>query len=187
MLCGLWNLRELPLIANALRVSLKIKAMLKRLYIDKSSINGLGLFTDEHISPLERIFLIRGKSIHHYYSLEFSTEGPNWIGIGQEEWLMPDRDNPVQYLNHSCRPNCIISENYYVIALRHVDAFEELTMDYSTTEIDPFWHLDCTCRAVLCRQRIDAFQFLPSHLQALYLPYMPISLTKQISMMATVS
>ncbi|MEZ6094838.1 MAG: SET domain-containing protein-lysine N-methyltransferase [Pirellulaceae bacterium] len=56
--------------------------------------------------------------------------------------------------NHCCAPNVGIKGQVVVLARRDIDAGEELTFDYETTDVapDPF---DCSCGAPECRTRID--------------------------------
>ena len=84
--------------------------------------------------------------------------------------------NETQYINHSCEPNTIVSEGLRLIALRPIASGEELTLDYSTTELDPYWTLACTCGAPRCRRTIRAFPSLPGELQARYGRFMPTTM-----------
>jgi hypothetical protein len=59
----------------------------------------------------------------------------------------------VDYMNHSCAPNCGVRGSVVVVARRDVVAGEELTFDYGTTDTDR-WSLDCGCGAATCRGRM---------------------------------
>src|SRR5581483_9765011 len=60
---------------------------------------------------------------------------------------------PVDYMNHSCAPNCGVRGSVAVVARRDVAAGEELTFDYGTTDTDR-WTLACQCGAEHCRGRM---------------------------------
>jgi hypothetical protein len=45
-------------------------------------------------------------------------------------------------------------------------------MDYSTTEIDPYWAMPCKCNGPSCRKVIRPFQSLPIELRRIYSTYM---------------
>lgn len=148
--------------------------------IGDSGISGKGLFATDEIKAGEQLFMITGKMMEHKYSPEFAKEGPDWIGYTACKWLAPDSENPILYLNHSCNPNCFINEELGVIAMKPIAPGEELFLDYSTTEIDPYWELDCNCKQNNCRKKIKAFQNLPKTLQFRYLKYIPMRLFKFI-------
>src|SRR6266849_3837348 len=64
-----------------------------------------------------------------------------------------DEIEPVDYMNHSCAPNCGVRGSVVVVARRSIAPGEELTFDYGTTDSDR-WTLDCACGATTCRGRM---------------------------------
>lgn len=148
----------------------------EKISVKKSEIEGKGLFAAQPVREGEQLFLITGNFTSHPYSPDFAKQGPDWIGASACKWLVPDEDNPIVYLNHSCTPNCFINEEFGVVTMRPIEKGEELFIDYSTTEIDPHWELDCTCKAENCRKKIKAFQYLPRITQVKYLRYIPMRL-----------
>ncbi|MBI5134654.1 SET domain-containing protein-lysine N-methyltransferase [Candidatus Uhrbacteria bacterium] len=76
------------------------------------------------------------------------------------DWLNPDPDNPLRYLNHSCNPNVGRVGSYMFKSLRDISAGEELTADYSTLEANPRWSLECKCKSPQCRKKIGSVQTL---------------------------
>ena len=55
------------------------------------------------------------------------------------------------YLNHSCRPSCVIdTTNLRVVAARAIEAGEELTFFYPSTEWDMDRPFRCRCGAPEC-------------------------------------
>jgi hypothetical protein len=98
---------------------------------------------------------------------------PNWIGIGWESWLVPERGNPIRFTNHSCDPNAIVAEGLIVVAIEDIPAGSEIVVDYATTEVDPYWRLHCCCGSPRCRGQVRSFPFLPDALRARYEPHLP--------------
>ena len=139
-------------------------------YVKNSKVSGKGLFTWRSLDQGTVIFKLTGTNIHHDYSPEFSAEGPNWIGVGYQQWIMPKIDDKALYLNHSCEPNVIFSPGNKLISLKPIEMFEELLLDYSTTELDPYWQMECRCSAKSCRKIIRSFQFLPPLIKKKYQP-----------------
>jgi uncharacterized protein len=143
----------------------------QHLHIKDSPIQGRGLFSDIDIKRGAVLCEIVGEKIQHEYDPRLAAENPNWIGTGYEEWLMMGPGDIAIYLNHSCNPNVIINEKLQLIAMRPIKKNEELLLDYSTTELDPYWKMECSCGAKECRKILRSFQYLPEALQKRYGKY----------------
>lgn len=142
------------------------------LEVKDSPIQGKGLFTEVYVSKATILFEIMGKRFQHDYDPSLSQQNPNWIGIGHEEWLELGPGDIAIYLNHSCNPNVIINGKLQLITMKPLKAQEELLLDYSTTELDPYWKMDCGCGADECRKVLHSFQLLPDKLQKKYRKYL---------------
>lgn len=142
------------------------------IYIAPSSIDKLGIFSARDTQAGATIYHVSGTYMRNAFSAEFAQIGPNWIGVSKEVWLNPAPNNPMNYMNHACEPNAIVSDGPRVIALCDIPAHTEILMDYSTTEIDPYWEMPCRCNRPTCRSTITAFQFLPAQLRERYQPVM---------------
>jgi hypothetical protein len=142
-----------------------------RLYVAPSRIDGQGLFSCVAIPDGTPILRLEGQRIQHPYGPEFAATGPNWIGIDYGVWLIPDKQDKVMHLNHACDPNVLISAELDVVAIKTIPADGELCLDYSTTELCPYWAMDCNCGSSDCRRRVRGFQYLPRLLQDKYRPY----------------
>lgn len=143
------------------------------LEVKNSPIQGKGVFTTIGFRKGTSLFEIVGKKLQHEYDPALSEQNPNWIGIGYEQWLELEPGNIAIYLNHSCNPNVIINEKYEIVTIAPVKIQQELLLDYSTTELDPYWKMNCSCGAAQCRKVLRSFQFLPDDLQKKYQKYLP--------------
>jgi SET domain-containing protein len=138
------------------------------LHVKRSPIQGLGLFTSKDIPAYDIICSISGKKVYRPYQPAYASLNPNWLGIGYQEWLEMDADDIAVFANHSCSPNILIDEHLQVFALRQIKEGEELLLDYSTTELDPYWSMKCSCGEACCRKTLLSFQYLPLELQNEY-------------------
>jgi uncharacterized protein len=138
------------------------------LTVKNSSIQGLGLFTTYELPANQIIFKITGTKVYHEYRPELSACNPNWLGTGYQEWLVIEEGDIAVYINHSCHPNVIVNEQLQVVTIRPINRNEELLLDYSTTELDPYWNMKCSCGDANCRKTLSSFQYLPAHLQQKY-------------------
>ena len=81
------------------------------------------------------------------------------IQIAERKWR--DSAGIARVLNHSCEPNCGIKDLFTLVAMRDIEAGEELTWDYEMTEDHPWWRMDCRCRTKSCRKVIGAHGNMP--------------------------
>lgn len=158
---------------------------MKNIYTAGSEVSGTGLFTAEALQPQEVILSFKGDHIFHDYTPKFAKQGLNWIGVGEREWVIPEPGSPVLFLNHCCQPNVFINKNLELINVVHIPANTELFLDYSTTELDPYWSMKCDCKRPECRHMIKSFPFLPLMKQLQYRPYINRIFWDETQQMAT--
>lgn len=131
---------------------------------------GLGLFTRVRYERHDVVLILGGAERYWQSSTDQDASlNPNWVGIGKHRWIDPDW--PAVYLNHSCQPNLGFRGERELIALRDISPGEELTLDYSITEDELLWQMNCGCRHADCRKVIRSIQFLPREVLNRYLPY----------------
>lgn len=86
-------------------------------------------------------------------------------------------DTPLQYINHSCEPNCglLVRPEVRTVelhALRTIEAGEELTQDYAAFEDRiQFMTGPCLCQSAHCRGRVTGYHDLPAERRAALGPY----------------
>lgn len=74
------------------------------------------------------------------------------------------------YINHSCEPSIGFAGNVVLVAMRDIDASEELTTDYAMFD-DYEGSMDCTCGPPNCRRIIDGRDWQRPELQERYRGY----------------
>jgi hypothetical protein len=128
-----------------------------------------------------------GKSVHATKALEPGQPAMSGWGtvtpIRTRHSIQVDRDahvtinTPIQFLNHSCEPNCglLIRRDLQVLEvhpIRLIEPGEELTIDYATFE-DEIQHMHgaCLCGTPSCRGRITGYPGLPAHRREVLRPY----------------
>lgn len=142
-----------------------------RVYVARTARTGKGLFASTPFVTGETVFVLKGTIRHCDYDADF-TIGPNWFGVGHERWLDPLPKSQGGYVNHSCAANCVVTASRSVIAVRAIGEHEEITIDYSTTEVDPFWRMMCRCGQRECRRVIRGVQSLPPQTYRRFRPYL---------------
>jgi hypothetical protein len=80
-----------------------------------------------------------------------------------------------KYMNHSCNPSTWWSDNETLVAMRDIHPGEEVTFDYATADVHPWWRTKwrCTCKADNCRGFIAGRDCLDPAFQERYRGHLP--------------
>lgn len=145
----------------------------RKFFVANTRERGAGLFASRNFPRGEVLFIAKGKMIKTGpYDSSYAV-GPRWLGLGKQKWLDILPSSPLYYVNHSCRPNAGIKGRVTFIALKTVRRGEEITFDYSITEEDLFWRMECRCMTKKCRQVIGPISSLSNKIFQSYLPHVP--------------
>lgn len=119
-----------------------------------SCIHGTGLFARADIASATRVIEYIGERISKQESLRRRKKGNFFVFIVTEEFDI-DGDvnwNPARFINHSCAPNCEARQEdgrIWIIALRDIQAAEELTFNYGY-DLQDYEEHPCACGAPEC-------------------------------------
>lgn len=125
------------------------------LYVDRSPIDGTGVFT--------RVFLPAGTVVVRWGGIVLTTaeisdkaKPHTRVAIDEDTWLCgsPEDEYSIDdYMNHSCIANVWLQDKITLETKHDVTAATELTADYAIWLNDPSYVLKrrCNCRAATCR------------------------------------
>ena len=107
------------------------------------------------------------------FGAAFVSETPSYltVQISQKEHIAL---HPyfLQYINHGCNPNCFFDTTHLqLIALRSIDAGEEFTFFYPSTEWEMESPFDCYCNQPQCLKTIRG----AAHISEEILPHYKLS------------
>jgi SET domain-containing protein len=133
---------------------------------------GRGVFALRDFAPGELIFR------RHHTSVGTRADVGRLAPEQREHVGQVDRDRfalvaaPGCYLNHSCDP-CAVRHGVAVLALRRIDAGDEITLDYRLNALDgDSW--PCRCGTAACTGTVvGSFFALPEDRQAALLEHAP--------------
>lgn len=146
---------------------------MKKIVISDSGIQGKGIYADEDIKTGELIQYISGKKVKKLpKDKNDSLSIPNWFGLSRQYWIDPE-EGPFRYLNHSCEPNAAIKGTKSLVAMKPIKKGQEITMDYSMTDADPLWEMDCLCGTKSCRHTIRSIHSVSPEVFKSHMPYIP--------------
>lgn len=122
-----------------------------------SEIHGLGAKAIDCIKKGETVAVLGGVIIHKNDMPKYWQKmGQVGIQIDDNFFICPTSRKELEetaVFNHSCNPNCGFNGILCLVAIRDIQAGEELTFEYAMCEtlIEPF---DCGCCASTCRKKV---------------------------------
>ena len=137
-----------------------------------SPIHGQGLFARVAIAAGE-IVAVKGGHVltgSEWAALEPAL-GAADIQIAEDLFIAPVREDhrtgSMLYTNHCCDPNLAIQGQIVLVAMRDIDASEELTIDWATTD-DGDHRMTCRCGSPRCRGTVTGKDWMKPELQERY-------------------
>jgi hypothetical protein len=128
---------------------------------------GRGVYARRPFQPGEHILEFTGRVLPHREVLAMGEAQAYALQIGPDSYI--DTEPLGRFTNHSCVPNSGIIGDRHLVALRPIEAGEEIRFDYSTTMSENFWTLRCRCGEAECRGVIRDFRHLAHELQEHYI------------------
>lgn len=141
-----------------------------------SAIEGTGAFARERIVKGELLWIKGGHIVHGSVLETFDRRFADYaLQISDEFFLAPlseeEIDSLVVFHNHSCDPNVGPEGQICFVALRDIEAGEELTTDYATIVHDEKRYkmrLQCACGTPHCRGLVTGEDWKRPELQERY-------------------
>jgi len=152
--------------------------------VQASPIHGRGLFAKAPIAKGE-IVCIKGGHIFNRETLREvqKTLGSAEIQIDENLFIGPltegEREGSMIFSNHSCDPNLGVQGQIVFVAMRDIQAGEELTHDWAMTDDDDY-EMACDCGAPHCRKVITGQDWRRRDLQEKYGDYISWYLWEKI-------
>ena len=84
-------------------------------------------------------------------------------------------------LNHSCEPNCGLSGQILLVAMRDIEPGEELSFDYAMCDASDYDEFRCLCEEPTCREIVTGSDWRDPDLQAKYAGWFSPYLARRIA------
>jgi hypothetical protein len=144
---------------------------------------GSGLFAREALQKDEVLAVWGGVIVPgdrlNQYSEYAQTHG---LQVEDDLFMLPlTVDDPSDYFNHSCNPNAGLLGQITLVAMREIDAGEEICFDYSMTDSNPYDEFECGCGTLVCRGKVTAEDWKRKDLQQRYEGYFSPYLQRRIN------
>lgn len=138
---------------------------------DNSLIHRYGIFAVEAIKQGEPINVFGGIAVPRSeikkYREIVSHAG---VQVSDDFFIVPASNEEIKeqgIFNHSCEPNVGFNSSVTMVAIRDIDAGEELVMNYAFMETD-FEAFECKCGSSNCRKIIDSNTWKDAEFQSKY-------------------
>jgi SET domain-containing protein len=150
----------------------------------ESPIHGTGLFAVGPFAEGE-VVCVKGGYVFNRQRLESM---PEWfraaeIQVAEDLFIGPleesEREGCMIFSNHSCAPNIGVRGQIVFVAVRDIEAGEELTHDWATTDDDDY-ELECNCGAASCRKILTGKDWRREDLREKYTGYFSSYLQEKI-------
>ena len=124
--------------------------------VGASPIDRQGLFAATDIRPGTRIVEYCGEKISKDESARRLAQYNAYIAYLNEQYDIDGETlaNTARYINHACDPNCTVEytgETIWIVALKHIQAGEELSCNYGYDARVSLWATIC-CGYIVGRE-----------------------------------
>jgi uncharacterized protein len=157
---------------EAIRVNLREDDWINpKVELRESRARGAGLFVKEALKQGELV-LIWGCIYTNREGAEKAIQAGMFVMQWDEDLFTIDdgRKTSGYFINHSCDPNLGMAGPYALVAMRNIQAGEELCPDYAMWEADETYisTWDCTCGSPKCRKKVTGLDWRSPELQERY-------------------
>lgn len=144
--------------------------------------HGAGVFAVEPVEAGE-LLAVWGGRVVGAAELSRLTERERMLTLQVEEefFLAPAGEaDPADLVNHSCDPNAGLRGQIALVAMRAIEAGEEVCFDYAMSESTAYDEFSCRCGSARCRGRVTAEDWRSPELWRRYEGYFSPYLAERI-------
>ncbi|MDG1366798.1 MAG: SET domain-containing protein-lysine N-methyltransferase [Acidimicrobiales bacterium] len=143
--------------------------------VRESHLGGRAVFANASIAKDEPVAIKVGHVVGFDEVQRLTQEiGDFSLQIAEGLFLSPrsadEYDAMVVHINHSCDANVGFEGNVAYVAVRDIDAGEELCHDYAMARVEPY-SLYCLCGTAACRGTVRETDWQRADVQARYAGY----------------
>ncbi len=131
---------------------------------------GRGVVAERNFKKGEVIAIWRGSIITESEAIALpESERSQLLQVDEDAFLVTHKALlTVDYINHSCEPNCGFTDSTTLVAMREIAAGEAITFDYAMSDTKTIFAFDCWCGSAKCRKQISGDDWRLADLQKRY-------------------
>ena len=155
-----------------------------KIEVSNNTLSGQGVVAIKDIKKDEIVAIKAGHIVTRKGLARISDQvGDLALQIADNFYLSPTTPDEVDdmsvFINHSCDPNIGFRGQVVYVAMRDIEAGEELCHDYAMERSNDYF-LECRCGSPLCRNQITGDDWKLPELQARYGRYFSIYILNKI-------
>lgn len=141
------------------------------------------MFATRRVEAGERLAVWGGRVVDRAELDGLSAEARSLtLQVEEGLYLAPvDEPDPADFVNHSCDPNAGLRGQITLVALRPIEAGEEVCFDYAMSEGSDYDEFACSCGTERCRGRVTGDDWRRPELRARYAGYFSPYLARRIA------
>ena len=131
---------------------------------------GRGVVAERNFKKGEVIAIWRGSIITEREVIALpESERSQLLQVDQDAFLITHQALVnVDFINHSCEPNCGFTDSTTLVAMRDIKAGEAITFDYAMSDTKSIFAFDCLCGISKFRKKIVGNDWQLADLQVRY-------------------
>lgn len=105
------------------------------------------------------------------------------LQVDDNSYLLSEQEGPADWINHCCEPNAGMRGQIVLVAMRDIQAGEEICFDYAMTDGSDYDEFHCGCGSGYCRGRVTGDDWKLPELWERYAGYFSPYLSRRIETM----
>lgn len=143
---------------------------------------GHAVYAQEPIRKGERVAVFGGTIVTGETLATLSARYQSLsIQVEEDLYLVSFNFGPADNFNHCCDPNVGLEGQITLVAMRDIEAGEEVCFDYAMSDGSPYDEFDCQCGATTCRGHVTGDDWQIPELWARYAGYFSPYLQRRIN------
>lgn len=131
-----------------------------------------GLFATQNFKKGEVLVVFGGRAATRETINKISPDlSRHALQIGKNLFLLQHVFEDGEYINHSCDPNLGFEGQITLVAMRDIEAGEEVCFDYAMVDMSDADEFNCLCSSPFCRKKVTGEDWRLPDLQKRYKGY----------------
>jgi hypothetical protein len=90
------------------------------------------------------------------------------LQVDENHYLLSEVEGWADWVNHCCEPNAGLRGQLSLVAMRDIEAGEEICYDYAMSDGSPYDGFECRCERSGCRRRVSGDDWMLEELWERY-------------------